>query len=325
LNDHPEMHSVASSLAMIEYHLGDFASAERRLELLVDSTGSDWAGDPQLPWIVRNTLARVRMEQGRFAESRALYEESLELCREVNDEGSMNVFGARKDLAGLEWLAGNKALAESMLRDLIAEAEEQIQAANPAALEAVNILGMVLADTQRLDEAQSLFQGMADDLAARLDPGHPSLLVVQGNLACVLERKGELQPAEQLYRELIAVRTELYGRGDAGTLDLLNNLGTCLSGQQRFAEAEEAHRETLDRRRALYGPDNPLSLNAQNNLAFDVFKQGRASEALELQEEVVERTLPDDPNLGGRRIMLEDLRRAVQAEASPAPSASDPR
>jgi len=179
---------------------------------------------------------------------------------------------------------GNLALAEQLYRQAL-----HLQ---PDSLDALNSLGIVLAQQGRSAEAETLFRE-----ALRLAPG---LFPVRSNLGNLLKRTGRLAETEACYREGLRWRPT--------DPNLLNDLGTVLATQGQFAEATACYREALRSR-----PHYP---EAYYNLGGALAAQGKHAEAL-ASYELALRLKPDYAEAHHNRgNVLEQIGQLAAAEAS---------
>ncbi len=166
----------------------------------------------------------------------------------------------------VELAAGNVAAAEGRLRRVLER--------NPGFTEAALLLGNVLTDTGRSDEAVAVYREAIAAGAAGPDlPARLALLTASLNL-----QRGDWSGAENLAREAVGL--------DPSSAAAWNTLAIALDEMDRLDEAEAAYRRAAEL--------DPGGWRAPFNLGILLRERGRYSEAASVQEEVLRRS-PNNP------------------------------
>jgi tetratricopeptide (TPR) repeat protein len=174
----------------------------------------------------------------------------------------------------------------------LAEAEQfcrQVLAADPRQVDALHLLGAVLAQQGRMDEAIVCFRAV---LRAA-----PNAAAVHNNLGDALRAQGSLEEAEASFREAIRLKPDF--------VEAHYNLGVVLGQLGRLPEAQASYRSALSLR--------PNFVPAHFNLGNDLRASGDVAGALACYREVL-RLAPDHTdayiNLGD---VLHGLERFAEA------------
>jgi CHAT domain-containing protein len=253
------------------------------------------------------------------------FEEAVAVLADVAESYRMQ-FGADDDRAIVALI--NLAEANSRagaLDHAEAAAQRALERVRPRSLphgNALNQLGSIHRQMDRLTQATSEYEEAAEILEECVGPEAPLLGVVLSNLASLHRQQGEYglagpkferaiailrsaqhemlpltlnnygvlaletgdhSKAEHLWRECI----DLYHRHpspyhDIRMAKLLNNLGELLRDQHRFEEAEPLLRQAVDRHRQLLGATHPETVTGLFNLSHLCIATGRREEGFRL-------------------------------------------
>lgn len=163
--------------------------------------------------------------------------------------------GQALEAAAAAYASGDRAKAEKLCRGILQ--------AQPDCYEALNLLGIVKAQTGQLAEAASLLERA---LARR--PGHAAAHSNYGNVLCDL---GRWQEALGLYQRSLQL--------DPRYLEAYNNRGRALSAMGQFAAALESYDQLISLQ--------PHSAEAYYNRGAMLEKLNRTDEALESYAQAV--------------------------------------
>ncbi len=228
---------AAAMLRMAEMStaLGDderaYAEYQRAREVMTRALGD---AHPRLRRIERG-LGNITRALGRPAEARQHFERALALEPSVDgstSERHITIIG----LADLEKDLGNFDAAEARLREGVAlyEVRQPGWAPHRAALIR---LGMLLADTQRFDEARSVMQQALDLLPADPMKDRHTRANIVHSLGEADSALGNVDLATREYTEAIELWGSLDGESSALRCYPLTGLGELLLAQGRRSEA----------------------------------------------------------------------------------------
>ena len=109
----------------------------------------------------------------------------------------------------------------------------------------LNNLAVLLLDTNRLDEAESLIRRALAIDERSYGPNHPMIAIRLNNLALLLQDTNRLAEAESLMRRALAINEWLYGPHHPSVARDLNNLAVLLQDTNRLDEAEPLSRRSM--------------------------------------------------------------------------------
>ncbi len=216
----------------------------------------------------------------------ALDEAANKLERPENAQSPRIEAAIRTTLGQTYRSLGEYAVAEGQLRRAVALYER----ADPTSLDAanaLNVLGLVLVDLDRPQEAIDYLQRAV--AIARALPGqeveHAVLLNSLANALYELERYDD---AESGYREALAIQRERLGDVHVNVAESLDNLGMLLTQKSRYDEAEPLLREALSIQRQLLDRHHPHLATTLSNLADVLCGRREPAEAEALFREALD-------------------------------------
>ena len=185
--------------------------------------------------------------------------------------------------------------SEELLRTALAEATTL--PASKLVARAANDLGLLLKDTNRAAEAETLFRQALAIHEATSGKQHPEVTPYLNNLALLLQDTNRFKEAEQLIRRAIAIDDAAYGSMHPQLAIELNTLACLLLDTNRIGEAEPMFRRALAIDEAAFGDEHPRVANRLNNLARLYHETNRIEKA----ESLFRRSLAIDEAVFGNK------------------------
>jgi tetratricopeptide (TPR) repeat protein len=185
-----------------------------------------------------------------------------------------------------------------------------------------NDLAQVLANINRLAEAEQLMRCALTNYEKSYGPDHPNVAIGLNNLALLLQDTNRLAEAEPLMRRTLAIDEKSYGQDHPKVAIRLNNLAILLKDTNRLAEAEPLMRRALEIDEKSYGQNHPTVAIRLNNLAQLLNDTNRLAEAEPLMRRslaIDERSYgPNHPivarDLNNLALLLKNTHRITEAE-----------
>ncbi|MCI2430357.1 tetratricopeptide repeat protein [Candidatus Acetothermia bacterium] len=258
--------------------------------------------DPQGIANALNNLGVLAHSRGDFQAARKFYEESLAVQRRLHSKPS--IARTLNNLGGIAWAQGDYAAARAFHQESLAIRKE-LSDQRGIATSLAN-LGLVSQNLGDYEEAQRFFEeSLAIERQLDNKQGLTNVLTSLGALA---QLRGDYAAARRLYEESQTIQQQLgEKRAIAHTL---HNLGLIAHFQGNYQEAHAFYVESLELRRAL-GDRHGIgySLNALGDLAL---VQGDCTSAKKLYEEALalQRELGDRQGIGYSLTNLGELARA---------------
>jgi tetratricopeptide (TPR) repeat protein len=177
------------------------------------------------------------------------------------------------------WRKGDLNEAEDMAVKALKMRETLSGKESFETLNSINLLGLVLDDQGKYDEALVMHRRAVAGFKKLLGTDHHCSLVSLNNLGLVLRSRGEHEEAETMLRKALAGSEKILGLDHPTTLMCIGNLGTILTLRGKYMEAEILYREALSGFAKTCGDDHPSTLTSVHKLALVVKLQGRFDEA----------------------------------------------
>jgi eukaryotic-like serine/threonine-protein kinase len=178
--------------------------------------------------------------------------------------------------------------AASQFDRALAERRGVLRAKDPAIAEAMDRLGTVRAQQERLVEADSLLRGALARRRALFGDQHDATAESLDHLADVLQGRNDYDGAEPLRREALAIRRALHGDSALVVATSKLNLGRLLYDRGAYADAGAMYREVIAVRERRLGPDHPGTSEAVLALGSAEEFQGHFAAAERLYRRALE-------------------------------------
>ena len=210
--------------------------------------------------------------------------------------------------------------AEEHLR--LAKRESEEDETSPHYSTVLNNLALVLLDTSRLAEAESLLRRAVEIEEQSHGADGQNVAAYLSNLSMLLRATTRLSEAEPLMRRALDMDEQSLGPDHPSVAVRLSNLALLLWDTHRFGEAEPLVRRALEIDEQSHGANHPSVAVRLNNLATLLQGMNRLGEAEPLLRralEIDERSFgADHPSvaiaLSNLAVLLQDAKRPSEAE-----------
>ncbi len=206
-----------------------------------------FAGQPE-------TEARIRTTIGRTYLTLYLFERELK--------------GEAYQRAGREHLAAALDLRE-----------EALGKEHPDTLDSLDTLVDVLAQQNRMNEAEPLARRSLDLHMRVLGEDHPETVAAMDILAQILMAQTRLDEADPLATEALQICERNKDLPEETAFSPLESLASLRLKQGRTEEAERLYRELAQRTASVHGSESPAARSARSQLAGLLMDQGRLDDA----------------------------------------------
>jgi serine/threonine-protein kinase len=185
---------------------------------------------------------------------------------------------------------GLLAAAEPLARDALALRRELFGDRHPDVVAALDLLGWVLHQRSRPDEAETVLrEAVTTGRAVFGETGDTRLARALNDLGVVREARGDYDEAAALYRESLDMRSRIPGQTDIGTAVTTSNLSVVLYRKGDLDSAVAMATAAHDLFRRVLGPDHQRTSVVQNNLAAMQSAKGDHEGAARQHREILER------------------------------------
>ena len=233
-----------------------------------------------------------------------------------------------KAVANRAWLAlteGRREGVEHDLRRAIEGFDRSAGRESRAAIMAQSLLGGLLKEEGRLDEAEALFTEILPEPIAVLGPEAPETLVIQNNLAALHALLGDRPAAILELEALLAARRRLLGVRHQETAMTASNLASLYFFEERYEEASPLFAAALEALALELPPEHPSILTLRVNLGANEMRRGSPETAAPHLRAVLYRPrgLPrGEPRAHARGALRARLRWSTRSGTASAPWSS---
>ncbi len=270
-----------------------------------------------------NSLADLRVDQGRYPEAEELYREALAQRRTLHGSRHLEVVTSLRGLSNA--LRGQARYEEAAqgYREAMTLLEALSATDSADAGDTLNDHAMLLHDRADFDGAQRLYRA-ALDLRRKLFAGdHPSVSDSLHNLASLLRSQRRFAEAVPLFEESLAMAERLHGRDSASLSAIVQNLGMIALEEADHARAEAYFSRALAIDRAAWEHNHPQIATNVYHLGLVAQRQGDVTGAEPLFRQAIDsyrQTLGDDHPwlafpLVAYGVLLVETGRSAEAEA----------
>lgn len=261
--------------------------------------------------------------RGQYAAAEPLYQQSLEIRRQVFGEYHPHVATSLNNLAALYRWTGRLQEAALSYRESLDVYRHLSPVPIDDFIATINNLALVYQLMGQYDDAEPLFAQARELCRRTLGENSRGFASIISNQAMLYEAAGRYDEARPLLQQALQIRRAVLGERHPEYSLNLNNLAMLSATMGRYEEAETLLQEALVLCRTALGEDHPQFATSLNNLAELYCTTGRYEEAEPLHRRVLEirrRVLGErHPEFADSLNNLAELYRATgrDAEAEP--------
>jgi tetratricopeptide (TPR) repeat protein len=154
-------------------------------------------------------------------------------------------------------------------------------------LQACRLLGIVLRELGRAEEARKLDEDTYQRCVAVFSETHEQTLVMANSYTSDLRMAGNYTDALELDERLYELHKQVFGEDDENTLRSAHNLGIDRRLNGLYADALELNEDTFRRRRGILGDRRWETWSSAGQIARDLRLLGRYEESAQLLTEAI--------------------------------------
>jgi tetratricopeptide (TPR) repeat protein len=264
---HNDVALAMNDLAVMAFLRGDLVTSQQRFSEALSVFRQLLPADHATVTTLQLSLGRIAMDLGQLDEAERIYTDVLATRRARYGDEHASVAEVWHGLASVhvrrgEWPQALDAIGTALAINRLSADEQSVTVAV-----AKTVMGRVLGELDRSEEALATLSEAQTSLEAQLDPGHRRIDSVRLERARMLTRIGAHDDALPLLEQVVAARREMYGDNDVRTADALGVLGVCLLGLDHEVEARLALEEAAGTLRNSLGPADFETLRVEAALA----------------------------------------------------------
>ena len=299
-SDHPEIAISLNRLGRLAAESGAYESATGLFREALALRRRRFGSEHPLVAVSLNNLALSLQDGGAFTEAEPLYRELLALEGRLLAPDDPRLWDGRANFALLLYDLGDYAEAESLLRSALA-ARRDLPEGAPDRAKVERYLGLVLAASKQLDEAEQILTRAESKLVRTYGPEHSETARATASLAELRLAQGRPREATALYLRALENRRERTGQGHPEEVPALTGLGRAHAAAGEARPAEACFREAIALARRVLPPRHPDLATALIGLAALSAGEGRCAEvpALASQARAIRAAAfrPGDPRI----------------------------
>lgn len=270
-----EARAVQYSIAQHDYYTGDFATALKTCEGILDTT--DIAEDKTVVSAVKHLQAKILDERGQWEEALAIYDEVLELYVDIEEDGKL-----AKELTDYVY---NSELEEGE-RDYYTNASRWVTLT-------YNAKGCVYLHMGEINKARWVFSQALALCEETIYIGENSLLTAQSykNLAIVFGHRREIRRGLDCIDRAVKIPFNLFGFEEdqyPGLVEMYDVYGDLLHLAGDDRQAESYYQKARDLAIASYGENHPQTAAAYHAFGLYYYDIGDYENAAIFFEQAIE-------------------------------------
>jgi CHAT domain-containing protein/Flp pilus assembly protein TadD len=213
-------------------------------------------------------LASVYDSLGEYAKAELLYEQALEIYRQVSGENHPNFAATLGNLASLYQSQGAFAKAEPLSKKALEIYRQVLGEKHPDFATSLNNLAALYRSHGDYAKAEPLYQHALEIRGQVLGEKHPEFATSLNNLAVLYQSQGDYTKAEPLLKRTLEITRQALGDKHPDFAVRLNNLAFFFQSQGDYAKAEPLYKQALEIKRQVLGEKHPDFATSLNNLAL---------------------------------------------------------
>ncbi len=221
-----------------------------------------------------NNLAYLYYFQGRYSEAEPLFQQALEMNKQVLGESHPDVANSLNNLASFYESQGRYNEAELLFQQALQMKKQVLGESHPGVATSLNNLALLYNFQGRYSEAEALLQQALQIGKRLLGKEHRSVATSLNNLAGVYDTQGRYSEAEPLYQQALQMKKRLLGESHPDVAASLKNLASLYDSQGKYSEAEPLYQQALEIFERVLGVNHPTTVTVRKNLKLTQRRKG---------------------------------------------------
>ncbi|MEV1073750.1 tetratricopeptide repeat protein [Micromonospora parva] len=270
--DHPIVLALRHEQCRSWYDAGRYQDAKRALHEVLEARGLVLGRDHPDTATTAHYLGRILLDDGQTDHAERYFSRALDARRRVLGERHRDTLTSLNNIAAVHLAKASRdgqqpdqqrlALAESLLRHVLAARRETLGEKHPATLVTHQHLARLAMLQGEFAAAEAILKRLAVTSAAILGPHHRRTLEARQLMADVQHFLGDADAAEATTREVMQIRTRLLGPDHPATITSRHRLALLLRERGDSGEARTLLTAVVAGRRAVLSPGHPATHRA---------------------------------------------------------------
>ncbi|MBL9030967.1 MAG: serine/threonine protein kinase [Phycisphaerae bacterium] len=273
--------------------LGDYPQATTHLREALALCERVLGADHRETWRARTALGTLLILSGSHDESERILKSAVEACERLFGADDDATAAARDALANLYALQIRTDDAIGLAREQVRARVKSLGKEHDDTVNALNVLGVSLMDTEQFDEAERTFTEVLAVLQRTRPATHPFTLTVRANLGLLhyqaamagkttdpADYARRIELARTINEATLRDRTIALGEEHPDTLTSMGNLGIVYKELGRTQEADALNRKSVEISVKVLGENHPDTITGLANLGNSLRTQKKYAEAV---------------------------------------------
>ena len=234
------------------------------------------------PYLLAASLsnqANLCRKQDNYEQAELLYQQALEIFKQVLGVDHPDVARAMNNLAGLYRDQGSYEQAELLYQEALSIRETKLGPEHPGTAITLNDFAGLYREQGKYKQAEEFYQRALSIRETQFGPDHPEVAYSLNSLAVLYAQQGKYEQTEPLYQRALSIRETRLGPVHPEVATSLNNLANLYKEQGKLEEAERCYQRALRICEQTLGPEHTMAAYPLNNLADLYCTQGKYAEA----------------------------------------------
>lgn len=228
------------------YNLDDLENALKYARLALEKAEIEYGKTNEKYIKSLFNLASLYSQTGSYSAADPLYQEALEIQKEVLGEDNPDYFKLLKKLASFYKSNGRYIQAEPLYKELLAIQKEVFGVDHTEYATSLNNLGLLYYTMGRYSDAEPLYKESFEITKKASGEHDLGYAIILNNLALLYYSTNRYTEAEPLYKESLEITKIASGEHDPGYAISLDNLASLYSKMGRSTEAENLYKEAQE-------------------------------------------------------------------------------
>ncbi len=268
--------------------LAEYDAAELHLQLASKLCREKLPNSPTLAIEAGNSLARLRILQGRVDEATAMARQNLLDAEQQLGADHQETLTAMDTLGTVLRDQGEVDEAETYLTKALDARRRILGEESRDTLVSAGELALLRQSQGQMIAAEQLLRDALKPQRRIFGSKHPDTLSMMSGLGLVLFEMHKLDEAADLFQECLATRTVVQGPEHPDTLVAMHNLALAFEAQQKLDDSIRLERRCLELSRRIRGEQHPETLVVMGSLGSKLRVVGQLKEAEALLQETVD-------------------------------------
>ncbi|MDX1902719.1 MAG: tetratricopeptide repeat protein [Thermonemataceae bacterium] len=294
---------LLNDLARLAFMKQDYTAAENYARLANEFAQEKFGKNtPEYANSLFN-LGGILQKEQKNAQAEKIYQQSLQLLKQIKQEKSDLFLQVQSNLANLyasekRYDQAIKIYTQVLPQQKLAEENQQVYWQNLA-----NLADCYVA-LQKYKEAKPIYEELINIEAATQSEDYPQWLM---NLGAFYHETGKYQEAEAFFEQSLQIYQNNLSNQNDEYIEALENLANLYKNQGRYTDSERLYQQALATCKTNFGENHPVYINLENDLANLYKSLGRFEDAEKIYQKNLQNASKQGENTAAYAKLLNDL------------------